>query len=899
HVADFLDDENRKIFEENFKKALRGERCVYELVRLRKDGGKVYTLTSSAPLLIEGKVKGTFAVITDITDLKRTESKLRESELKYSTIVEKGPEGVVIIQDGIIKFVNRRLSEITGIKVEEYLGSSYLNFIAPEYQELAAERYTKRMSGVKVPDRYEIELIGRDGRHIPFEIIATVIDYEGRPADMVILRDITERRKADQMLRESEEKYRSLVESSSDSIYMLDRDLRYIQVNQELLKRLGLPQEKVVGKTFGELHSAEETREFEAKAREVFETGKVVQQEHYHARLGRYFLRTISPVRDPKSGEIKAIIVVGKDITELKQALENLKKSEEEYRSLAENVADILLRIDLNGNCTYVSKSAFEETGYTIEDAKKLNIKDILTPESYETALARIKMWKSGTRKLPPWVAEIKSKDGRIVPYELKTSPIFENGKLSGIQIIARNVSERIAAMQAIEHARAYAESIVEAVHEPLVVLDADMKVISANRAFYECFQVTPEETEKYSLYELGNKQWDIPELRKLLNDVVEKNISFKEYVVVHDFPRIGRKIMMLNAKQMRTKEGGKPMVLLAIEDITERHLMETQLRRSSEIQSAIVSLLSLPLNYSMEEILKRALKTILSLSWLNLEQRGSIFLADDEQNTLVLKTQHKVPEILQTCSTVPFGRCLCGRAAATKKIIFTDHVDENHETKYEGIRPHGHYCVPILTDDKVVGVIDLYIQEGHRQDEAEMEFLKAAANALALIITRKNFELEQLKFIYRINEISKGECYLYRSHRAAYNIASHLMLLGVPGICFTREDPEKLIEYRIPKENIIIISSVPLKGYDTTDNLQEISMRIGEFIRNNRGSIVLLDGLEYLVSRFGFDMTYKFLQEKRFQFIENDAILLMPVELNIFSEREKALFASEVKIIG
>ncbi|MEM3421735.1 MAG: PAS domain S-box protein [Candidatus Hadarchaeum sp.] len=201
-LTDFLDDENRKIFEENFKKALRGERCVYELVRLRKDGGKVYTLTSTAPMIIDGKIKGTFAVITDITRLKKIESSLRESELKYSTIVEKGPEGVVIIQDGIIKFVNRRLSEITGIKVEEYLGNSYLNFIAPEYQELAAERYTKRMSGVKVPDRYEIELIGRDGRRIPFEIIATVIDYEGRPADMVILRDITERKNMEKKARE-------------------------------------------------------------------------------------------------------------------------------------------------------------------------------------------------------------------------------------------------------------------------------------------------------------------------------------------------------------------------------------------------------------------------------------------------------------------------------------------------------------------------------------------------------------------------------------------------------------------------------------------------------------------------------------------------------------------------
>jgi len=625
-----------------------------------------------------------------------------------------------------------------------------------------------------------------------------------------------------------------------------------------------------------------------------------VQQEHYHERLGRFFLRTISPVRDPKTGEVRAITVVGKDITPLKQAEEKLRKSEEEYRSLAENVADILLRIDLKGNCTYISKNVQEETGYTLEEVKKMNIKDILTPESYRTALNRIKMWQEGARSLPPYVVEVKLKDGRIVPFELKTSPIFENDELKGFQIVARNIAERVEATRALQQARAYAESIVETVHEPLVVLDAEMRVISANRAFYELFKVSPEETEKRSLYELGNRQWDIPELRRLLKDVVEKNASFQEYVVVHDFPLIGRKIMMLRARQMRTAAEGKPMILLAIEDVTERQMMETQLKRSIDIQTAIISLLSIPLKYSPEEILKRSLDVVLSISWLGFESRGAIFLFDEKQNALVLKAQRKLPEPLQrTCALVPVGKCLCGKAAATKKIIFADHVDENHETSYEGITPHGHYCVPILSDDKLMGVLNIYVKEGHRREETEEDFLKAIANALALIIARKNFEREQLEFIYRTNELSRGECYLHRSHRAAYNIAAQLMMLGVPGICFTREAPEKVMDAGIPKESIILISSVPLKGFETTDNLQEISMRISEFIKNNRESIVLLDGIEYLMSRFGFDMVYKFLQEKRFNFIDSDAVFLLPVDLAVFSERERALLASEIKIIG
>ncbi|MGC8817297.1 MAG: PAS domain S-box protein, partial [Candidatus Hadarchaeum sp.] len=613
-----------------------------------------------------------------------------------------------------------------------------------------------------------------------------------------------------------------------------------------------------------------------------------------------FFLRTISPVKDARTGEVKAVSVVGKDITKLKKALEELRKSREEYRSLADNVADILLRIDLQGNCTYISRNVEDVAGYTPDEVMKMNIKDVLTPDSYKVALARIKMWKEGAKRLPPYVVEVRTKDGRIVPFELKTSPIFEKGELKGFQILARDITERLEAARALERARAYAETIVETVHEPLVVLDAEMKVVSANRAFYECFKVTREETERYSLFDLGNRQWDIPELRRLLKDVVEKNTTFKEFVVVHDFPHIGRKIMMLNARQMRIGPTEEPMVLLAIEDITERQQMETQLKRSVDIQTAIVSLLSLPLKLSLEKLLKRALEIILFLPCLGLEQRGAIFLFDGEKNALTMKVQSNLSGPPQkSCASVPLGRCLCGKAALERKLIFADHVDENHETRYEGMTPHGHYCVPILAEEKLLGVLNLYVSEGHRRNEAEEEVLQAVANALALIIMRKNFEKEQLKFIYRTNELSPGECYLLRSHRAAYNIAAQLMLLGVPGICFTREAPEKLMEFGIPKENIILLSSVPLKDFEAIDSLQNISMRISEFVKNNRESIVLLDGLEYLTSRFGFDMVYKFLQEKRFNFIDSDAIFLLPVDLGVFSERERALLTSEIKILG
>ena len=131
---------------------------------------------------------------------------------------------------------------------------------------------------------------------------------------------------------------------------------------------------------------------------------------------------------------------------------------------------------------------------------------------------------------------------------------------------------------QAAQRGRAYFESVVATVREPLLVLDADLRVVSANRSFYQTFKVTPEETEGRTIYELGNRQWDIPQLRQLLEQILPANTSFDDFEVEHDFPTIGRKVMLLNARRLY-REAGKPqMILLAIEDITERKQAEARM---------------------------------------------------------------------------------------------------------------------------------------------------------------------------------------------------------------------------------------------------------------------------------------------------------------------------------
>lgn len=128
------------------------------------------------------------------------------------------------------------------------------------------------------------------------------------------------------------------------------------------------------------------------------------------------------------------------------------------------------------------------------------------------------------------------------------------------------------------EESWTYIKTVVDVVREPILILDKDLRVMAANEAFYRTFQVSPEDTEGKVVYELGDGQWNIPSLRKLLEDILPKNTFFKGFEVTHEFPAIGRRVMILNARQIHSKfvkenapgQLFPPIILLAMEDVTE-----------------------------------------------------------------------------------------------------------------------------------------------------------------------------------------------------------------------------------------------------------------------------------------------------------------------------------------
>ena len=264
------------------------------------------------------------------------------------------------------------------------------------------------------------------------------------------------------------------------------------------------------------------------------------------------------------------------------------------WRVALASIGDAVIMTDRDGRVTFLNPVAASLTGWTQAEASGLPLESVFR---IVNQVSRAPVESPSVRALRDGVivglanhSVLIAKGGGEYPIDDSAAPIRdEDGAVSGVVLVFRDITERYRQESVVQSALAYADDIIATLREPFLVLDGELRVVRANRSFLQDFAVTPDETIGRFVYDLGNQQWNIPKLRTLLEDVLPRHHSLEDFEVEHEFPHLGRRIMVLNARRIPERAGQGEQILLAIEDVTDRR---RELRSTQESEERFRRLL-------------------------------------------------------------------------------------------------------------------------------------------------------------------------------------------------------------------------------------------------------------------------------------------------------------------
>ena len=527
------------------------------------------------------------------SEWKQAEKALRESEEKYRSYLEHANDGISVVQKRKFVFVNSRLAEIMGFKVDELEGKDFLQFIPKDKLNQIADNLKRRLAGEEVPQVYESRILHKDSREIDVEFNVTTIEFNDEPATLTITRDITKRKQAEEALQTREKLINALLNNQIDAATVVDKDLKMLYVNEFLAERFGRSVDEMIGLSPEDVGDKADivTAKRVAYFKQVATTGKPVRFEDKRGEI--WFDTVVTPVLD-KDGQVSQVAILARDITDKKKIEQALVESEEKYRGLVETMAEGLAIQDENGLIIYVNNRFCKMAGYQQHEVIGKKIIDFLDERNKQIVKGEI----AKRRKNVPahsYETEITRKDGRQISVFLSPRDILDSdGQFKGSFAVFTDISFRIQAEEALQNAHRELEQKVdkrtaklkETTEQLKVLMNAttdtifltDLKgyVVAANAVTAERFGVSLD-------HFLGTCAYDLmsPSLAKFRKAITNRVVKTRK---PHRLEDERRGIVFDSSIYPVFDEGGK-VVQLAIygKDITERKHSEQALKKSEE----------------------------------------------------------------------------------------------------------------------------------------------------------------------------------------------------------------------------------------------------------------------------------------------------------------------------
>ncbi len=443
----------------------------------------------------KGNITAAIELAVPITERKNAQAKLMESEEKFRTLADESPNMIFINQKGKVVYANKKCEEIMGYTREEFCAPDFdfMSIISPESIEILRKAFAMHQRGEDI-SRYEYRLVAKDGRKIESEINTKLIDYGGEKAILGVVTDITESKKNESLLKNSQAKLEAIISNAPVGIATSDPNMKFLSANKTFCKILGYTENELKNLTYRTITQAGDVDASNELMKQLV-SGAIPyfsQQKRYVTKKGKIIdgKVTVSAVRD-KDAKPEVFICELEDVTAQKKAEDALRSSEVQFRSLFDNSLDAVMLTKPDGTILSANPAAERMLGMSEKEIQKAGRNDVVVVDK------RLKNAVKERERNGKMKAELtfKRKDGLTFEGEVTSSVFTDAEGTLKTSMLVRDITERKKAEEKLQSTKNYFETLLNSTLSGIIVVDCETrKILDVNPAALNIFGARKED---------------------------------------------------------------------------------------------------------------------------------------------------------------------------------------------------------------------------------------------------------------------------------------------------------------------------------------------------------------------------------------------------------------------